>query len=283
MQIKAVNLQKSYGQTKALKGINFSVVYGEIIAFLGPNGAGKSTTINILTGLITQDIGEIYYSGRLFNPCEIEQKKVMGVIPQHNNLDKELTCDATLKVHGLLYGLKNIDDKIDYVLNLADLSEHRRKKTVELSGGLKRRLVIARALMHSPSIMFLDEPSTGLDPVTRRSIHNLILKLNKTEGVTVFFTTHYIEEAESLATRVLFINGGQITAEGTPLDLKNEVGSYALEYLENNVTMFEYFSSREEALVRMQNIKGAVRIREVNLEDVYIKQTGKNILGGRNA
>ena len=282
--IKIAGLHKSYKKHAALKGLELTVAAGEVLAFLGPNGAGKTTTINILTGLLQPDAGEVYYDGVLFNPENLPQKRVMGVVPQHNNLDRDLTVTRNLKVHGLLFGLrgKALTARINTVLEQVGMRELARRPAGQLSGGQKRRLVIARALLHDPKILFLDEPSTGLDVEARRALHQIIAGLNAKAGVSVFLTTHYIEEADLLADRVAFIDAGRVVAVGTPAELKAAIGAYALEYLADNAFKALYFNSRDEAVAAAARQAGEVRIREVTLEDVYLKLTGRKLEDGRS-
>lgn len=277
--IKISGLCKSYKGCQALQDLNLEVAFGEVLAFLGPNGAGKTTTINILTGLLQPDKGEVYYEGVLFDPENLPQKQVMGVVPQHNNLDRDLTVAQNLKVHGLLFGMrgKALQRRIDEVLALVDMAVLSQKPAGQLSGGQKRRLVIARALLHNPKILFLDEPSTGLDVEARRKLHQIIAELNVSSGVSVFLTTHYIEEADLLANRVAFIDAGRVVALGNPGDLKASVGRYALEYLDADGFKALYFNNRDEAMAAAVQHAGRVQVREVTLEDVYLQLTGKKM------
>jgi ABC-2 type transport system ATP-binding protein len=277
-------LRKSFGSLEALKGIDLDVAPGEIMAFLGPNGAGKTTTINILTGLSRQSCGEVRYNGVLFDPENLPQKRVIGVVPQHNNLDRDLTVAENLKVHGLLFGLRGqaLRQRIDECLAAVDIMEHKERLTSDLSGGLKRRTVIARALVHKPRILFLDEPSAGLDPMSRLNIQMLVRRLNRDFGVCVFLTTHYIEEAEGLAARVAFIDNGELAALGAPLELKSALGAYAVEYMEADSYQVSYFNDRALAVQAAQERPRNVQIREVTLEDVYFKLSGKKLENSGN-
>ncbi|KAA0257825.1 ABC transporter ATP-binding protein [Deferribacter autotrophicus] len=281
MQIEVINLEKSFGNTKALKGVSFTVKHNSITALLGPNGAGKTTAINILTGLLKQDRGEIFYDKTPFTPKNNKIKKLIGVVPQHNNVDRDLTVVENWLVHSILYGInkeKRIN-KINEMLHFTGLSKHKDKKAGKLSGGMKRRLVIGRALLHEPKILFLDEPTVGLDPATRRHLWDFIKSINIKLGCTIILTTHYIEEAETLSNYVYFIDNGKIIKEGEPESLKNEVGKYTLEIFKDNKTVEEYFNSKKEALERLNSLNGvySAKIREVNLEDVYLKLTGRKI------
>lgn len=279
--VQVINLDKSYKKRQVLHDINLELQEGEILAFLGPNGAGKTTLINILTGLLLPDGGSILYQGEPFRPENLARKRLLGVVPQNNNLERDLSVEDNLKIHGFLFGMgsKALADKITEVLDIVELGEQRRQVANELSGGMKRRLVIARALMHEPQILFLDEPSTGLDPSTRRKIHDLVRKLNRHSGVSVFLTTHYIEEADMLSSRVVLINQGRIAASGTPEELKSGIGKYALEYTGGEELQIRYFDDRAEAMTAARDCGHDVRIREVTLEDAYMKLTGKKIAG----
>ena len=210
---------------------------------------------------------------------------MIGVVPQHNNLDRDLTVAENLKVHGLLFGMRGreLDQRIDEVLDTVDLREQKMQTAVELSGGLKRRAVIARALLHRPRILFLDEPSAGLDPMSRRGMHALVRTLNHNAGVCVFLTTHYIEEADALASRVVLINDGLTAATDRPEALKASIGRYAVEYVEDGAYRTLYFEDRETAVREAATCPhdADVHIREVTLEDAYMKLTGKKLEGSR--
>ncbi len=277
-EIEVRNLRKRYGDVEALRGVSFTVERGEVLGLLGPNGAGKTTTVKILTGLVIEYEGEVRYRGRPFSPYDSFFKRIIGVVPQHNNLDKELTVYQNLKIHGLLFGLwgKRLDNAISEVLELTGLSGHRDRKVDHLSGGMKRRLVIARAMLHSPEVIFLDEPTVGLDPAVRRSMWDLILRLHA-QGKTVVLTTHYIEEADMLADRVVIMDKGRVVCQGEPGQLKGMLGRFVLEVHTPDGIEEEFFSSREEAVERARGMSFPVRIREVTLEDVFLKYTGKRI------
>lgn len=276
--IKIAGVCKSYKNHPALKNVNLEMARGDILAFLGPNGAGKTTTVNILTGLLRADAGEVYYEGRLFDSENLPQKRIMGVVPQHNNLDRDLTVTQNLKIHGFLFGLRGstLEQRIEETLEQVDMTAFRHKPAGKLSGGQKRRLVIARALLHNPKILFLDEPSAGLDVDARRKLHQIIAELNMNAGVSVFLTTHYIEEADLLAAGVAFIDDGEIVAKGKPAALKAAIGQYAMEYLDTEGFRTLYFDDRDKAVATAATYGGRVQIREVTLEDVYLKVTGKS-------
>ena len=276
--LKIKSLYKSYKKVKALQGIDLSIEKGEIFALLGPNGAGKTTTIRIITGLTKRDRGEIYIKDINIFKDEQIGKKLIGYVPQHINLDVELTVEENLLIHGLLFSMKRreIKRKINELLEYVGLIDRKKSKVKELSGGMRRRLIIARALMHEPELLLLDEPTVGLDPSIRRKIWWLIKKI-QSDGATIFFTTHYIEEAEFLAERVAFIDQGKIIKVGKPQDLINSLGQWAVDIVENENLKTIFFNSKEEIKEFFKADFTRLNIRRVNLEDVFISLTGKKV------
>jgi len=225
------NLTKNFNGFKAVNDISFRVNKGEIFAFLGPNGAGKTTTIKMLTTLLLPTQGEIKING--FDPLK-EQDQVrhsFGIVFQDQSLDDELTAWENLEFHGILYNLpKNLRHKrAKELLALVELWDKRQHLVKTFSGGMKRRLEIARGLLHHPKIFFLDEPTIGLDPQTRNKIWEYLKNLNLKEQITIFFTTQYIEEAEKVAQTVAIIDHGKIVAQGTPTKLKRQTRAKTLE------------------------------------------------------
>lgn len=219
--ISVDNLVKSYGDHKAVKGISFGVPEGSFFAFLGPNGAGKSTTISIISSLLKRDSGNVTIFGR--EPSDLETKKTIGIVFQDPKLDKILTVRENVESRGAYYGLTKgeLKNAVDHVLDITECTEFADQKYGQLSGGQRRRADIARALVHSPRLLILDEPTTGLDPKTRLLIWNLINRLNRENGITILLTTHYMEEAAE-ADDVVIINRGEIVAHGTPVQLREE-------------------------------------------------------------
>ncbi len=225
--IEAIDLRKKYGDFEALRGVTFRVNWGEIFGFLGPNGAGKTTTIMILTTLLEPTSGTARVAG--YDVVK-EKKKVrenIGVVFQDPALDSYLTAYENLYIHGKLYGIKGeeLKRRIEEALKFVDLWEYRNKIVRHLSGGMRRRLEIARAMIHEPKILFMDEPTVGLDPHSRAKIWDYIRMINKEKGITIFLTTHYMDEADELCERIAIIDRGKIIAEGTPEELKKMVGN----------------------------------------------------------
>jgi len=277
--IRIENLQKSYAATKALDGIDLSVAAGELFAFLGPNGAGKTTTIRILTGLTRLGSGRALLNGHDIESDGIAAKRQCGLVPQHINLDSELTVLENLDIHGRLFGMEpsRRRRKIEELLAYVELADRTRSLVKQLSGGLKRRLMIARALMHEPRILFLDEPTVGLDAAIRRRIWALVKRVQQ-DGTTIFLTTHYIEEAEFLAGRVAFIDQGRIVAIDQPHNLMARLGHWAIDQVNGEGMQTRYFPTREEATGFSAGQDCGFTLRRVNLEDAFLALTGKKVL-----
>jgi len=229
--IEVKNLSKRFGDFKAVDNISFQVKQGEIFAFLGPNGAGKSTTIKMLTTLLKSTSGHISLNG--FNPTTQSSKvrKSFGIVFQDPSLDDELTAWENMEFHGVLYnvGKKLRRERIQQLMELVELWDRKDSLVKEFSGGMKRRLEIARGLLHHPKVMFLDEPTLGLDPQTRNHMWTYLQDLNKSEGITVFFSTHYMEEADRVAQRIAIIDHGKIISSGTSAELQQQTGTNSLE------------------------------------------------------
>lgn len=221
--IKISNLCKSYGEVKAVQDLSFKVKKGELFAFLGVNGAGKSTTISIMCSALSKDSGTVIINGNNIENESIEIKRALGVVFQSSVLDKSLTVIDNLRSRASVYGIhgKEFEKKVGQLCALLDFKSILKRKVGALSGGQRRKIDVARALIHSPSILILDEPTTGLDPQTRAMLWSVIEKLRKQEQMTVFLTTHYMEEATD-ADYVVILDNGKIVAEGTPIELKNK-------------------------------------------------------------
>lgn len=274
--IEIIDLQKNFGRTEALKGVNLTVPDGELFAYLGPNGAGKSTTIRILTGLTKISKGQARLGGYDIEKEPRAAKRQFGVVHQHVNLDPELTVFENLDIHGQLFGMSKTARraKIKELLDYIELTERSATLIKQLSGGLKRRVTIARALLHEPGIIFLDEPTVGLDAAIRRRIWALIKKI-QLRGTTVFLTTHYIEEAEFLADRVAFLDEGKIIALGTPAQLMKMAGAWAIDQFKDSGMETHYFKDREQAAAFRTD--DCFTLRRVNLEDAFLSLTGKKV------
>ena len=279
--IEVENLVKRYGDKNALDGINMHVKKGEMYAFLGPNGAGKTTTVRVLSTLTNFDSGTVKINGFDILKNPIKAKGSIGVIQQQISLDKDLTVWENMMVHALYHKIpraerkKRIDELADYI----GLREYYNRSVNSLSGGWKKKVAIVCALIDRPKILFLDEPTVGLDIQSRRSLWDLLRKLND-DGMTIFLTTHYIEEAESLCTRISIINAGKIIAEDTPENLSKRLGAFTVEhYGSDRKTQYHYFNTKDEADAYSKSLPDdvTVTLRRTNLSDCFVELTGNQI------
>jgi ABC-2 type transport system ATP-binding protein len=269
------NLGKQYQDLVALEGLSLRIPRGEIFGLLGPNGAGKTTTIKILTTLARPSWGtaRIHDFDVVRQPMEV--KKLIGVCPQEINLDRELTAFENLWIYGRLHRMADLQARIAELLEFGNLQERADSLVRDFSGGMQRRLLILRALVSRPRVLFLDEPTVGLDPQVRRQLWSLIQEL-KLEGITIILTTHYIEEAEMLCDRVSILNRGRLIALDTPAALVAQLGGYVVETLDRG-RQYLLVRDKAAAYARAQAEPAGVIIREVNLEDVFIQLTGERL------
>jgi len=281
--IEISGLAKDYSGKKIIDGLNLEVEEGELFAFLGPNGAGKTTTIRILTTLTKPSSGRVLIDGIdvVRDPANV--KSVFGIVQQHLSLNRDLTIAENLELHARLHHLtqKERKERISDLLDYVELSDHAGYLIDDVSGGMKRRAMIARALIHRPKLLFLDEPTVGLDAQTRRKVWDLIRKMNS-DGATIFLTTHYIEEAEALCRRTGIIHHGSLISLGAPIDLRKKLGLIAVEIqTDGNGTEYRYFSDRSKAAEFISGLpdREKVVMRQSNLEDVFIELTGQKVLG----
>ena len=299
--IEIKNLSKSFGEIKAVQNISFSVKEGELFAFLGVNGAGKSTTINIMCGQMAKDGGEITIDGLHFSDNYAEIKSRFGVVFQNSVLDKALSVKDNLKSRAALYGLfgEAFENRVRELADLLDFSDLLKRTVGKLSGGQRRRIDIARALIHKPKILILDEPTTGLDPQTRKLLWKVIDDLRKSENLTVFLTTHYMEEAAE-ADYVVILDNGNIVAGGTPLQLKNKYsGDFVTVYgvededisklgvevekIKNGVRfMVSNTSEATRIIVENPEIFTDYEISKGKMDDIFLAVTGKKLTGGND-
>lgn len=260
------HLFKSYGDLKAVDDISLKVKKGSLFSFLGMNGAGKSTTINIICSILKKDSGKIYVNGYDLDKDVNKIKEEIGIVFQNSVLDNDLTVYQNLKVRASFYGFskKEEKEKINNIVNLLQLNDILGKPINKLSGGQKRRVDIARSMIHNPKLLILDEPTTGLDPKTRLMVWNLINEIRNKTGMNVFLTTHYMEEAEE-STYIVIMNKGKIISEGTPLELKNKYTSdYIKAYLDKNEQL--------EELLNKDKIQYSYFV-ENNFYKIYIKNS----------
>lgn len=270
------NLSKEYKTVTALKDLSISIPAGEIFGLLGPNGAGKTTTIKILTTLArpTRGGARIRDFDVVRHPLQVKQ--LIGVCPQEINLDRELSAFENLWIYGKLHRTADLKARIQELLEFGDLAGRAHNLVRDFSGGMQRRLLILRALVSRPQVLFLDEPTVGLDPQVRRQLWNLIQEL-KREGITIILTTHYIEEAEMLCDRVGILNKGELIALDTPQALVAQIGGYVVETLNDGRRQYLLIHDRDQAYARAQEESAGVIIRQANLEDVFIQLTGERL------
>ena len=262
----------------AVDNLSLNIQSGEIFGLLGPNGAGKTTTIRMLTMLTRPTSGDILYNGKNIFDHEQEIKKYIGVVPQHINFDHDLTVWENMELHGRLHHMptKQRRNRISELLEYVELQDRVNDSVKKLSGGMKRRLLIVRALMHNPKILFLDEPTVALDPQVRRRIWDLIRRLPK-DGVTVVLTTHYIEEAENLCNRVAILNKGKLIKLDTPVQLCRQLGKYVVEWDGETSRQYRFFDARQLAAEFASTLDVSTTIRHSNLEDVFVELTGRTV------
>ncbi|MGN0314268.1 MAG: ABC transporter ATP-binding protein [Fusicatenibacter sp.] len=294
--IKIEHLSKSFGDVKAVRDLSFQVKKGELFAFLGVNGAGKSTTISIICGQLQKDSGTVLVNGMDAEHSMEKTKRAIGVVFQDSILDKPLTAKENLKSRAALYGItgKAFENRLKELSEILDFKAFMNRPVGKLSGGQRRRIDIARALIHRPEILILDEPTTGLDPQTRKLIWNVIEHLRTEENMTVFLTTHYMEEAAS-ASYVVILDSGSIVAEGTPLELKNRyvqdyVSLYDVTEEEIKTLGMEYKAIRDgyqiavpstaaatELIVSHQELFRDYEVVKGGMDDVFLAVTGKSL------
>ena len=278
--IRLEQLVKKFGDRLAVDRLDLHIAAGEVFGLLGPNGAGKTTTIRMLTMLTRPSGGKITIGGCVLPEGEEAVKGLLGIVPQHFNLDPDLTVGENLELHGRLHHMPAAERKprIAELLDYVELREREHDKVQNLSGGMKRRLMIARALFHRPRILFLDEPTVGLDPQVRRRLWDLIRRL-QSEKFTVLLTTHYIEEAEALCDRVAILDKGHLIALDTPDALRRRTGQYVVEWQDENGGMTRFFHERGEAAAYAGGLTANATIRRSNLEDVFVELTGRKVIG----
>lgn len=272
------HLTKRYGEVSAVEDLSLSIASGQVYGLLGPNGAGKTTTVRILSTLTQPTSGSAAVHGCNVVTQPLAAKSKIGVVHQTLNFDPELTALESMLIHGLLFNMSfsAIRKKSEEMLRFVDLMEVARRPVGKYSGGMKRRLSIARALVHDPLVLIMDEPTVGLDAHARRKVWDLIRRLRES-GRTVVMTSHYIDEVELLSDRVAVIDRGRLIAEGTPAALIEEVGRVVLDIHYPEHTAYAFFESRAKAALHAASLDAETTIRYANLEDVFVRITGRTV------
>ena len=276
--IELRGLTKKFGDFTAVDDLSFEIKKGEFFGLLGPNGAGKTTTISMLSTVLLPTSGEILIDGEKLTRAASAQKRKLAVITQEYSMRQDMTMDEVMEYQGRLYYMqpKQIKKRSDELLEFAGLSDFHRRTVRHLSGGMKRKLMICRALLIEPEILLLDEPTAGMDALSRRQMWNLLRQVNDRE-MTILLTTHYIEEAEALCDRVAMINQGRLQKLDTPSALINELGAYTVDETGSDGLVSTHFSEREEAIRYLEQAASDSVLRQTTLEDVFIECAGRKL------
>ena len=278
--IELRSLTKTFGDFTAVDHLDLRIETGEFFGLLGPNGAGKTTTISMMSTVLLPTAGEILIDGVRLDRHATEQKRKLSVITQEYSMRQDMNMEEVMEYQGRLYRLprKVIKEKTDELLTFAGLGEYRRRTVRHLSGGMKRKLMICRALMIEPEILLLDEPTAGMDALSRRQMWNLLRKVNNNH-MTIVLTTHYIEEAQALCNRVALINRGQLQKLDTPDALIRELGPFAVDETAENDLKTRYFQRRDEAIDYLSRAGETAALRSTTLEDVFVVCAGRKLEG----
>lgn len=276
--IELKDLTKKFDRFTAVDHLNLTIEKGEFFGLLGPNGAGKTTTISLLSTLLLPTQGEILIDGQTLSRKRPDLKRKFSVITQEYSMRQDMNMDEIMEYQGRLYFMpkKEIRRRTEELLEFTGLIDFRKRSVRKLSGGMKRKLMVCRALLTEPEILLLDEPTAGMDPISRRQMWNLLRQLNE-RGLTIVLTTHYIEEAQSLCGRVALMNKGKLQEVNTPEAFIQKLGAYAVDEMSADGVSSRYFSDREEAIACLSAIKGKAALRDTTLEDVFVERVGNQL------
>ncbi|MBQ6392655.1 MAG: ABC transporter ATP-binding protein [Eubacterium sp.] len=275
--IEIKDLTKTFDKFTAVDHLNLKIETGEFFGLLGPNGAGKTTTISMMSTVLLPTEGEIRLDGNLLNRTASKEKRKLSVITQEYSMRQDMTMDEVMEYQGRLYFLpkKVIRERTDQWLEFAGLKEYRKRVVRHLSGGMKRKLMVCRALLIEPEILLLDEPTAGMDAISRRQMWNLLRQLNQ-KGLTIVLTTHYIDEAQSLCDRVALINKGKLNTVDTPDHLIQELGTFAVDEVAEDNLVSRYFHNHSDVIAYMTEHPEAT-MRATTLEDVFVERVGNRL------
>ena len=276
--IELTNISKRFNNFKAVDDISFTVDRGEFFGLLGPNGAGKTTIISMLSTVLLPSEGTIKIDGNVLDRKASSTKRKISVITQEYSMRQDMTMDEVMEYQGRLYFMsrKDIKRKTDELFEFANLTEFRHRTVRKLSGGMKRKLMVCRALLTDPDILLLDEPTAGMDAISRRQMWNLLRKLNNNK-MTIILTTHYMEEAQVLCDRVALINVGKLEKIDSPSNLIDELGEYAIDENVNDGIKSVFFHDKQEAIDYLKNTANKAELRATTLEDVFLECYGRKI------
>ena len=277
--IETKNLTKTIDNFTAVDSLDLKIETGEFFGLLGPNGAGKTTTISLLSTLLLPTKGEILIDGQKLTRNRPDLKRKISVITQEYSMRQDMTMDEIMEYQGRLYFMprREIKERTEELLEFCDLIKFRKRTVRKLSGGMKRKLMVCRALLTEPEILLLDEPTAGMDALSRRQMWNLLRKLNG-KNLTILLTTHYMEEAQNLCSRVALMDHGKLEEINTPSGLIDSLGRYAVDVFSGEETRSSYFNSREEAIAYLSGLSGQASLRETTLEDVFVERAGRHLM-----
>lgn len=273
--IELKNLTKKFDDFTAVDSINLEIGKGEFFGLLGANGAGKTTTISMLSTLLLPTSWEIYIDGQLLSRKRPELKRKLSVVTQEYSMRQDMNMDEIMEYQGRLYFMprRQIRERTEELLRFCELIDYRKRSVRKLSGGMKRKLMVCRALLTEPEILLLDEPTAGMDPISRRQMWNLLRRLNE-QNLTILLTTHYIEEAQSLCGRVALMQKGRLQEVNTPAAFIESLGNHAVDVSTPEGVETKYFHDRKDAIAFLSGVGGKAALRETTLEDVFVERVG---------
>lgn len=276
--IQLMNLTKKFGEFTAVDGIDLTIETGEFFGLLGPNGAGKSTTIGMMSTLMLPTGGEVRIDGQLLDRKNTALKRKLSVVTQEFSMRQDMTMEEVMEYQGRLYFMarSEIREKTRELLDFAGLDKYRKRTVRKLSGGMKRKLMVCRALLTDPEILLLDEPTAGMDALARRQMWNLLKRLNE-DKFTILLTTHYMEEAEALCDRVALMDRGKIDSIDAPAAMIEDLGKYAVDLTGKETMDSRYFGTKEEAIEYISGLDRDAALRNTTLEDVFLTRMGRSL------
>ncbi len=276
--IELVHLTKRFGDFTAVDDLSLTIETGEFVGLLGPNGAGKTTTISMMSTVLLPTSGKVLVDGNVLDRKASAEKRKLSVITQEYSMRQDMTMEEVMEYQGRLYYMRKRDirRKTDELFEFTGLTDYRHRTVRHLSGGMKRKLMVCRALMIDPEIILLDEPTAGMDAIARRQMWNLLRQLQN-EKLTILLTTHYIDEAQALCNRVAFLDSGKLDVVDSPTALIEQLGAFAVEQVVDNELTSRYFATREEAIAHLQELPDDAVLRATTLEDVFVERIGHRI------